>query len=41
MRAHASLCVVPGGGHTPVFARERDPFVRQALPFLDLLLAAP
>jgi len=28
------LWVVPGGGHGPIFAAERDDFVRRALPFL-------
>jgi pimeloyl-ACP methyl ester carboxylesterase len=31
----SSLWVVPGGGHGPIFAAERDEFVRRALPFLD------
>lgn len=30
----ASLYVVPGGGHGPIFAAEREPFVARALPFL-------
>lgn len=30
----ASLYVVPGGGHGPIFDRERDAFVARALPFL-------
>jgi pimeloyl-ACP methyl ester carboxylesterase len=30
----ASLWVVPGGGHGPIFLAERDAFVRVALPFL-------
>jgi pimeloyl-ACP methyl ester carboxylesterase len=30
----ASLWVVPGGGHGPIFNAERDEFVRRALPFL-------
>jgi pimeloyl-ACP methyl ester carboxylesterase len=30
----ASLWVVPGGGHGPIFLAEREPFVRVALPFL-------
>jgi pimeloyl-ACP methyl ester carboxylesterase len=30
----SSLWVVPGGGHGPIFAAERDEFVRRALPFL-------
>jgi len=28
------LCVVPGGGHGPIFNAERDDFVGRALPFL-------
>jgi pimeloyl-ACP methyl ester carboxylesterase len=32
----ASLYVVPGGGHAPVFGNERDAFVARALPFLGL-----
>ena len=28
------LWVVPGGGHSPIFASDRDAFVRVALPFL-------
>jgi pimeloyl-ACP methyl ester carboxylesterase len=31
----ASLWVVPGGGHGPIFLEERDAFVRRALPFLN------
>lgn len=31
----AALYVVPFGGHGPIFAREREPFVRRALPFLE------
>ncbi len=31
----ASLYVVPGGGHSPVFLGERDAFARRALPFLS------
>jgi pimeloyl-ACP methyl ester carboxylesterase len=32
----ASLCVVPGGGHGPIFAGEaKDHFVRSSLAFLD------
>jgi pimeloyl-ACP methyl ester carboxylesterase len=31
---HASLWVVPGGGHGPIFLSEREAFVRVALPFL-------
>jgi len=31
---NASLYVVPGGGHGPIFAAEREPFVARALPFL-------
>jgi pimeloyl-ACP methyl ester carboxylesterase len=30
----ASLWVVPGGGHGPIFLAEREAFVRVALPFL-------
>jgi pimeloyl-ACP methyl ester carboxylesterase len=30
----AMLCVVPGGGHGPIFGHEREDFVRRALPFL-------
>jgi pimeloyl-ACP methyl ester carboxylesterase len=30
----ASLWVVPGGGHGPIFLSEREAFVRVALPFL-------
>jgi pimeloyl-ACP methyl ester carboxylesterase len=32
----ASLYVVPGGGHGPIFESERDAFVRRALAFLDV-----
>ena len=31
----ASLYVVPGGGHGPIFAAEREPFVARALPILS------
>ncbi len=31
----ASLYVVPGGGHGPIFGDEREAFVARALPFLD------
>ncbi|MBS2014814.1 MAG: alpha/beta fold hydrolase [Deltaproteobacteria bacterium] len=31
----ASLYVVPGGGHGPIFDKEREPFVARALPFLS------
>lgn len=31
----SSLCVVPGGGHGPIFLSEREAFVRVALPFLN------
>lgn len=31
----ASLWVVPGGGHGPIFLEQRDAFVRVALPFLS------
>jgi pimeloyl-ACP methyl ester carboxylesterase len=30
----ASLCVVPGGGHSPVFGEHRDSFVALAMRFL-------
>jgi hypothetical protein len=30
----ALLCVVPGGGHSPIYHAERDAFVARALPFL-------
>lgn len=33
---HASLYVVPGGGHGPIFGDERDAFVARALPFLGM-----
>jgi pimeloyl-ACP methyl ester carboxylesterase len=33
--ARASLWVVPGGGHSPIFLSRRDEFVRTALPFLS------
>lgn len=32
----ASLYVVPGGGHGPIFGNERDAFVARAVPFLGL-----
>lgn len=32
----ASLYIVPGGGHGPIFGDERDAFVARALPFLGL-----
>jgi pimeloyl-ACP methyl ester carboxylesterase len=31
----SSLCVVPDGGHGPIFSEQRDEFVRRALPFLS------
>jgi pimeloyl-ACP methyl ester carboxylesterase len=31
----SSLYVVPGGGHSPVFLSEREPFARRALAFLQ------
>ena len=31
----ASLCVVPNGGHGPIFNEQRDEFVRRAVPFLS------
>jgi pimeloyl-ACP methyl ester carboxylesterase len=31
----ASLWVVPGGGHNPIFLSERESFARVALPFLS------
>ena len=32
---HASLWVVPNGGHAPIFNEQREEFVRRALPFLS------
>jgi len=33
--AGAFLCVVPNGGHGPIFNEQREEFVRRALPFLS------
>jgi pimeloyl-ACP methyl ester carboxylesterase len=33
--AGASLWILPGGGHGPIFASEREAFARVALPFLS------
>jgi pimeloyl-ACP methyl ester carboxylesterase len=31
----ASFYVVPGGGHGPIFEKEREPFAARALSFLE------
>jgi hypothetical protein len=31
----ASLWVVPGGGHGPIFGEERPAFARTSLPFVE------
>src|SRR6266849_4972074 len=31
---HSYLCIVPNGGHVPVFYNLREPFIKTVLPFL-------
>lgn len=31
---HSYLCIVPNGGHLPVFYDRREPFIKTVVPFL-------